>query len=549
MLIGLALAVLGFFQQVESKGGEWKEAFRATGVGFFEEFGKSLDSCNDLDGDGVSEIIAGTLQANRNGLFGNGLVQVLSGKDGNLIFEFVGQQQEGRLGVDVGAADVNGDGLQDIIAGAFRESPGGNQEGSVYVYSGADGQIIYRLDGIEAFESFGERVGGLGDLDLDGCEDFYIQSSKRDTFFPDRGSAIVYSGKDGTIMYELGGTWSWPGGDGACLNGDIDGDGYQDFALVSLRLGGAVTVYSGLTGNEIYFIEGPPPNGSMGGSLDAIGDLNQDGVDEFIAGAPGARESLHGGMAYVYSGRTGETLFVLRGEEPYAAFGLSVAGVGDTDGDGYQDFLVSDPILHFGGGNLTGGVYLFSGLDGKALARIVGDGNELACLGMQVVGIGDSNENGLSDFVASSPCGLVPTNNVGTVVAFSFEPFLKPDARELSASQGGQITFTLDFSAEEAGKDYQLLASSTQRGRSGPGNAIPLAQSPILDRMFSQPPAIFTNATGTLDAAGDAVATMTLAPNQASSAIGLTFRFSAVSWESPTEVSAASATVEVEILP
>jgi hypothetical protein len=139
---------------------------------------------------------------------------------------------------------------------------------------------------------------------------------------------------------------------------------------------------------------------------------------------------------------------------------------------------------------------------------------------------------------------------VGAAYVLGFDTFLTADAREVSAAAGGTVRFTLDFPAAEAGRGYLLLASDDQPGSIELGGVgIPLVDSPLLRRMVLSPPPVFDAPSGTLDAAGDAVVTATLAPNSLAAYVGRTVKFAAVSLLAPAQPSLSSAAAWVEILP
>jgi hypothetical protein len=97
-----------------------------------------------------------------------------------------------------GAGDVNGDGFDDYIVGAQSASPGGLADaGSAYVYSGKDGSLLYQKDGLAAGDKFGTSVGMAGDVNGDGKVDFIVGAPDANS---NAGAAYVYSGADGSLL-------------------------------------------------------------------------------------------------------------------------------------------------------------------------------------------------------------------------------------------------------------------------------------------------------------------------------------------------------------
>ena len=180
------------------------------------------------------------------------------------------------------AGDVNGDGIADLIVGARTDSTSG---GVARVVSGFDGSTIHTLYGTTANEQFGFAVAGIGDVNGDGFADFAISSP----FF---------------------GTKLWVG---------------------------RVSVFSGQTGALLYRVQ----RGSfdrLGYSLAPTGDLNGDNVPDFVIG------SAYGLYAEVVSGKDGSNVMTLKpsGGVPLF-FSFAVATGGDVNGDGVDDIAVGDP--------------------------------------------------------------------------------------------------------------------------------------------------------------------------------------------------------------
>jgi hypothetical protein len=128
-------------------------------------FGRSLAALGDLDGDGMSDFAVGAPIASPSGLSQAGSVFVFSGKTGALLYRFDGAASFDGFGASVGGADVNGDGVPDIVVGAPSASSGGRVgAGSAFVFSGKDGQLLFRWDGETRGDALGQSVAGVGDL-------------------------------------------------------------------------------------------------------------------------------------------------------------------------------------------------------------------------------------------------------------------------------------------------------------------------------------------------------------------------------------------------
>ncbi|MGH8004793.1 MAG: integrin alpha, partial [Limisphaerales bacterium] len=126
-----------------------------------------------------------------------GSVFIYSGADGSLLFEKNGNTGDFLGSAVAGAGDVNGDGRADFMAGAPLSDPNGiNNAGSVFVYSGADGSLLFRVDGLVAEGRLGWKVAGIGNVNFDGNADVIIAapfSEPEDPLNYDAGSVFVYS--------------------------------------------------------------------------------------------------------------------------------------------------------------------------------------------------------------------------------------------------------------------------------------------------------------------------------------------------------------------
>jgi len=144
----------------------------------------------------------------------------------------------------------------------------------------------------------------------------------------------------------------------------------------------------------------------VGAAVTAAGDLNDDGFPDFCVGAPDAG-TPRTGEAWIYFGGPGgfsEPGLVLKGTKDGESFGYSVAGVGDLNGDGYDDLAVGAPTYSLAGLN-TGRVLIYLGgpaMDAVPDQIFVGDPSETPLIGTSLGAIGDYDGDGLDDFATSS---------------------------------------------------------------------------------------------------------------------------------------------------
>jgi hypothetical protein len=246
---------------------------------------------------------------------------------------------------------VDGDGKADFIVGASSSNPGGlSNAGSAYVYSGATGALLYQKNGAAAGDGLGNSVAGAGDVNSDGNTDFIVGAKFAD-----------------------------PGG---------------------LNAAGSAYVYSGATGALLYQKNGAAAIDHFGESVAGAGDMNGDGKADFIVGAsvadPGGLSGA--GSAYVYSGATGALLYQKNGAAAGDLLGISVGGAGDINGDGKADFIVGASVANPGGLSAAGSAYVYSGATGALLYQKNGAaaGDHF---GESVAGAGDVNGDGKADFI------------------------------------------------------------------------------------------------------------------------------------------------------
>jgi hypothetical protein len=277
-----------------------------------------------------------------------------------------GDQEGAQFGYSVSTAgDVNGDGYSDVIVGAYTYDNGEEDEGAAFVFYGsADGlrdTPAWTDESDQPFALFGGKVSTAGDVDGDGYADVMVRAHLYDTAtLTDTGKVYVYYGSPSGLSTTPDWTAHGDGEDdhfGAAIGtaGDVDGDGYDDIIIGatghdegSLSDAGRAYVYfgdsSGLsTGAADWTDEGDQQEAYFGG-VSTAGDVNGDGYSDIIVGAThydsGEQDE---GRAYVYygspAGPSTTPDWMAESNQKTALFG-TVSTAGDVNGDGFSDVII-----------------------------------------------------------------------------------------------------------------------------------------------------------------------------------------------------------------
>ena len=162
-----------------------------------DAFGAALSSIDDLDGDGLFELIVGAPGRTANATADHGQVEIYSFQSSSPIRTYTGGGLEtsSLLGADVaGMGDVDGDGTPDFAAGVPGDSTNGPGAGAVFVLSGADGSLLHSIFGQSAGDAFGNVLEAGSDMDGDGTDDIAVGIPKRDEPFVDQGKVWLFRG-------------------------------------------------------------------------------------------------------------------------------------------------------------------------------------------------------------------------------------------------------------------------------------------------------------------------------------------------------------------
>lgn len=388
-------------------------------------FGTDVAGIGDVDGDGYGELVVGAPRYD-----GVGTVTLFygsaSGPDRDSRVTLSGQDEDEDFGSAVcGPGDVNGDGYADLVVG----SPGAQLDrGALTLYLGSAEGLTLSTRTVpfdaDTTNFVGFPVAPAGDVDGDGYADLLVGAvghSETDTY---AGAVYLYPGS----AEGLGSPTKLLAPDGAAFDtfgyslahGDFDGDGFSDVAIgangsdaVANNAGAVYLAYGSTTGlgalSRLTASDGASTD-TYGGALAGVPDTNGDGFDELLVGAHlHDAGGLNSGAAYLYLGSaagidpSSERLLTAADAQEFDNFGVSVAGAGDVNGDGYGDVVIGAWDEDEAGFN-AGAAYVFfgsvTGIQTRTQdKRTAPSPLDTQYFGAAVHGAGDVDQDGYADLV------------------------------------------------------------------------------------------------------------------------------------------------------
>ncbi|HYD45180.1 MAG TPA: hypothetical protein VEA79_07950, partial [Phenylobacterium sp.] len=373
-----------------------------------------------------------------------------------------------------GVGDINGDGKADIALGAPLAEAGGSRPGVSYVVFGGtapgtlslanlNGTNGFRIKGAASNDAQGYSVAAAGDLNNDGIGDLVVSAPQADPNGRDTAGAVyvVYgrttgfgaeldlSALNGANGFRIEGARDGDGlGEAVASAGDVDGDGFDDLLIGAagaspngrFEAGSAYLVYGAANGpavvdlaapgDRVTRFEGQADRDGLGDAVAAAGDVNGDGLGDFLIGTPGAdaRGRVDSGAAFLVYGRAGGfgATFDLSSLDAFAGVRIDGAQAGaltgaslaatDINGDRLNDILLGAPGADISGQADTGAVFALltnaagfpaavdlAGLSASSGSVIWGAAGDAA--GVSLAGIGDQNGDGYGDFLIGAQAG------------------------------------------------------------------------------------------------------------------------------------------------
>ncbi len=470
------------------------------------QFGVSVATAGDVDGDGFSDVIVGAETFEDGGDTDEGGAFLYLGSASGLSASaaWTGESnQDGALfGHSVATAgDVNGDGYSDVIVGAYSYDNGETDEGRAFVYLGSAAGLFsdptWATESDQASALFGRSVSTAGDVNGDGFDDVLVGAALYSNGELEEGRAFVYFGSgaglstsaDWTAESDQASAWF---GESVATAGDVDGDGFSDVIIGASQYDdgeldeGRAFVYLGsslgLSTSSNWTAESDQAGALFGASVATAGDVNGDSFSDVIIGASAfTNGESNEGQALVYlgasAGLTASPAWTVESDQALARLGSSVAIAGDVDGDGYSDVIVGAAeydnvevdegraFVYFGAS---------TGLDSNAAWSAESDLGG-AFLGQSVAHAGDVNGDGFSDVIVGAP-GLTNghTNEgrayvyLGSAAGLATSPAWTVESNQLNAQFGFSVASAGDVNGDGF-SDVLVGAISFDNGQTNEG--------------------------------------------------------------------------------
>jgi uncharacterized repeat protein (TIGR01451 family) len=492
------------------------------GEAIIDNAGSPLATAGDVNGDGYDDFLISAYLNNEHATDAGKVYLILGHQDAgwgqdvrleNADASFVGQTIYDNAGRDVaGAGDVNGDGYDDFLIGAYLHDASEilTSTGKVYLILGdpqanwGQGFDLANADASfvgEAAEDYaGYALASAGDVNGDGYEDFIVGAYGVDLQGDDRaGKAYLILGRQdalwGQSMSLADADASFVGeavydraGHDLAVVGDVNGDGYDDFLISAytnseggtyagkayLILGRAIADWGqdfSLADADASFV-GEAVYDYAGHAVTGAGDVNGDGLEDFVIGAYQNDDgALDGGKAYLFLGRTaadwGRGFDLANADASFLGAhagdytGSALSGAGDVNGDGYDDFLIG--AYRFDATEVltdSGRAYLVSGRpsDDWRMDTDLADADTAIDIwafdgeveddeaGTALAGGGDVNGDGFGDFLVGAPRNDEAADNAGKVyLTLGKGLVLQKTASADVVTSGEPITYTMHY--------------------------------------------------------------------------------------------------------
>lgn len=397
--------------------------------------GSAVASIGDINGDGIADFAAGASRGlGTQLLFGilleyAGTVRAYSGADGSVLWTTAGSVEGDELGFALAAAgDLTGDGKVDLIAGAPQRLTASPSPGYVRFINGATGATIATVSGVGSDEQYGSSVAALGGaFHIGTTAPAFVVGVPGYDLGKGRIDLVTTAGAFPPFPFQYGLAQLEKFGASVSGIGDVNGDGKQDVlvgapdysqpgfsqngrAVVLVSLPNSMTV-----GAQVF---GTSSTHHLGTSVVGLPDVNGDGKNDFAAGSICELFSIAPARVAAFSSVTGAKLWEYQGL-PGQGTGRALAVVGDTDLDGVADLVATG--VHPGSQALPGHFALLSGKTGQKMLEVIAT-NLTDAFGSSVAGAGDLNGDGTPDLLVGAPRADGAGDESGSVLVYSLRP-------------------------------------------------------------------------------------------------------------------------------
>lgn len=379
---------------------------------------------------------------------------------------FCGKHEYDFVGYNVdGGGDFNGDGLSDFVIGA----PGNWDRvppfpGKAYIVLGkteADWGMDFVLEdgadedflGQSNLDQLGYAVGFVEDMNKDGYDEILCSAAFKDLQYSWQGKVYLIPGsaegypKGSDVVDAAVASFTYPAdeaivGSAVCGAGDVNNDGIPDFAIGASGIGTVFLLFGrtemdwgeefDLHDADVTFLPENPGEDDSGWQVKGVSDVNGDQIDDFLIS--GLQINNDAGKTYLIFGREDWSMSHYHLSQADASYlgegstqhsGVSIAGINDFDGDGYNDFMIG--ARYYSGGKYhRGKAYIVKGKSGGWQRNVPLSGIEtyfvgedtIHCAGWGVSSAGDINADGRPDILTSAPFNSENKKWAGEVYLF-----------------------------------------------------------------------------------------------------------------------------------
>lgn len=337
-------------------------------------FGNPI-TIGDFNGDGFTDVAAGARRLEVDTTNQGGLFVFYGGKQGlntNTTLITSTNKHVSFFGTVVSAADLNGDGFSDLVASATHENRA-KRIGHVTVYYGSSRGLQDNIgwNSLRSKFSLSSQVAAVADLNGDRFHDLVIANSG---ITSPPLITVLFGSKNGINNDNFAEIQVAPAGQVYRIASfpDYNQDGRNEVIITVANVSGPgsrdVVLLEG--GNDLnttkrHLIESIPWNSDFGSAVASIGDVDKDGLNDLLLGAPedhtGGRSA---GVVHLYRGKNGlvsPAEWAFEGGRPRLFFGYAASAAGDLNGDGVSDFVIGSGLYNGAGTSQAGRVDVFFG--------------------------------------------------------------------------------------------------------------------------------------------------------------------------------------------